>query len=316
MGQDDALSSVLKSVRLTGSVHFCFMPTGDWRVDAPQSMGMDTHTLRFVPFHILVHGHCWLKLHGVPTELAPGDIIAFPRGTAHQLGAGSGGRHLSPLADLPPPPPMGVPLLKYGDAPTQVRMMCGYLECEALDFRPIRDVLPELLMVRTSEDLGAAWLGASIAQIVAEVDGPSAGGRTVLERLTEMMFLELLRREIARHELSAHGWMTAVADSKIGKCLSRIHESPMMDWTIEDLASLAGTSRSVLIERFQRLLGVSPIEYVRDWRLHLASLQLLNSNRSIAEIAYDTGYSSETAFNRAFKRTYGEPPASWRKARS
>lgn len=316
MDRDDALSTVLRSVRLTGSVHFCFMPTGSWRVDAPQAMGMDPRMLRFVPFHIVVQGQCWMELHGVRTELAPGDIIAFPRGTAHRLGAGEGGYIINPLADLPSVPPSNIPLLKYGDAPGQVRMMCGYLECEALEFGPIRDVLPDLLMARTSESSGTAWLGASIAQIVAEVDRPSAGGRTLLERLTEMMFLELLRREISRNELSPHGWMAAIADPKIGKCIGRIHADPTRDWTIDELAGLASSSRSVLIERFQLLLGTSPIEYIRVWRLHLASLRMLNGNRPLAEIAYEAGYSSETAFNRAFKRAYGEPPAAWRKART
>lgn len=315
MERDDTLSTVLRSVRLTSSVHFCFMPTGDWRVEAPEAMGLQSRLLRFVPFHIVARGSCWLRLGDMRMELSQGDVIAFPRASAHQLGVGEAGRLISPLADLPTIRTSGVPTLTYGDAP-KVRLMCGFLECEALDFRPIRDALPELLMVRTAEDAAAAWLAAAIAQIVSEVDRPSVGGRTVLERLTEMIFMELLRRAIAGLEQTARGWMAAVAEPRVGACLSRIHAEPMREWTLEELAEVSGTSRSVLADRFQQLLGVSPVEYIRGWRLHLAALRLLDGGRSIAEIAYDAGYGSETAFNRAFKRTYGEPPAAWRKARS
>lgn len=316
MPREDALSTVLRSVRMTGSVHFCFMPAGDWRIDAPKSMGMDTGMLRFVPFHIIVEGQCWLTIHDRRLALAPGDVIAFPRGAAHQLGVGECGRLINPLADLPTASSTGIPLLRYGDGPDRVRMMCGYLECDALEFRPIRDVLPELLMVSTADDAGAGWLAASIAQIVTEVDRPSAGGRTVLERLTEMMFLDLLRREISRCDMSGSGWMAAVADPAVSTCLTMIHQDPMSDWTIDELARRAGTSRSVLIDRFKALLGASPIGYIRGWRLHLASLRLLESNLTISEVAYEVGYASEAAFNRAFKRAYGEPPAAWRKARA
>lgn len=314
MQRDDVLSAVLRSVRLTGSVHFCFMPSGNWRVEAPQAMGMDTGRLRIVPFHIVVEGRCWLRMGDDRRDLAPGDVIAFPRGTAHQLGAGDGRRLLRPLADFAAARAEGIPTLSYGDVPARLRMMCGYLECDALDFQPIRDVIPDLILARTAA-AEEGWLAASIRQIVGEVERPSAGGRTALERLTETMFLELLRREIALHPAAGAGFMAAVADPAVSRCLSAIHGAPAKDWTIDDLASIAGTSRSVLIERFRHLLGASPIGYVRDWRLHLASLRLSQSGLSIAEVAFEAGYSSEAAFNRAFKRAYGEPPAAWRQPR-
>ncbi len=314
MRRDDVLSAVLRSVRLTGSVHFCFMPEGDWRVEAPQAMGMDTGRLRVVPFHIVVEGCCWLSIGDDRRELEAGDVIAFPRGAAHELGAGDGRLLLRPLADLAAARADGIPTLSYGEAPGRVRMMCGYLECDALDFQPIRDVIPDLILVRTAAE-EAGWLAASIRQIVAEVEQPSPGGRTALERLTEMMFLELLRREIARREASRSGFMAAVADPAVSRCLAAIHAAPAKDWSVDELAGVAGTSRSVLIGRFNDLLGASPIGYVRDWRLHLASLRLSQSSETIAGIAFEAGYSSEAAFNRAFKRSYGEPPAAWRQSR-
>lgn len=315
MERKDTLSTVLRSVRLTGSVQFCFMPAGNWRVDAPKSMGRDLGMLRVVPFHIIADGHCWLKTHEVRTELGPGDIIAFPRGAAHQLGAGDCGPLVNPLADMARAQSDGIPVLQYGDAPNRVRMMCGYLECDALDFRPIRDIVPDLLLVRTASDPGACWLAASVTQIVTEVDQPSAGGRTVLERLTEMMFVELLRREFSKRDTAGSGWVAAAADPVVGKCLSLIHERPTSDWTIEQLAQFAGTSRSVLIARFNLLLGASPIAYIRNWRLHLASMALLQGDKPLADVAFEAGYASEAAFNRAFKRAYHQPPAGWRKAR-
>lgn len=313
----DALSAVLRGVRLTGGVQFCFMPAGAWRTDDRTRLGEIAGPVRgVIPFHIMAEGRCWIRCQQREEYLEPGDVVMFPLGCAHQLGAGSGETPLNPLGDLPQGPWDHVPVLKYGDDQDRVRMMCGYLACDAMEFQPIRDTMPDMILVRTRDPSEAGWLGAAVNQIVTEADRPSAGGQTVLERLTEMMFVELLRREVAAAADASEGWLAALSDSAIGRCLSAIHENPSRDWTIEELARLAGTSRSVLSERFQKLLGAPPVRYVRNWRLHLASRRLLETHEPIAAVAFHAGYSTEAAFNRAFKSCFGDTPAAWRAART
>jgi AraC-like DNA-binding protein len=147
---------------------------------------------------------------------------------------------------------------------------------------------------------------------VAEVDQPRAGGVSMLERLTEIIFIELLRHQIAGTQQGAVGWLAALADPALGRCLALIHSNPTRDWSLPDLATASGLSRSSLAARFEAVLDSAPMRYVRDWRLHLASVALSTGTKGIAAIAEDAGYGTEAAFNRAFARAYGDPPASWR----
>lgn len=289
------------------------MPTGDWETDAAPSLatmaGGESNT---VPFHIVAEGNCWLKLDDAKSELEQGDVVAFPFGTGHQLGAGSGGRLVTPVKDLPPKPWREIPVLRYGQEATRVRLLCGYLQCDALNFRPLRDCLPSLLHVKTRASNECYWLRATVEQLVNEVDQPRTGGLSMLERLTEVMFIELLRHRIITAGSRSLGWLTALADPSLGRCLSVIHENPAHRWSVPELSVIAGLSRSTLTERFEAMLNVSPMRYVREWRLYLSSVELSSTRKPVARIAYEAGYGTEAAFNRAFSRTFGAPPATWR----
>jgi AraC-like DNA-binding protein len=203
-------------------------------------------------------------------------------------------------------------MLRYGDAPKGVRLLCGYLNCDALNFAPLRAALPDLLHVRTKGANDAAWLGAAVKQLTLEADNPRPGGLSMLERLTEIMFIEVLRHRILVSAPEATGWLAALADSSLARCLGLIHDDPKRNWTVQNLAAESGVSRSTLMERFETKLKTSPMRYVRDWRLCLASTELTTSSKSIAKVADDAGYGTEAAFNRAFSRAYGMPPAAWR----
>jgi AraC-like DNA-binding protein len=310
---DDVLSDVLRTVRLSGSLQFCFMPTGAWQTDATPSLAnLSANASGTMPFHIMVEGSCWMKMDGQQYFLAAGDVLAFPFGTGHQLGAGAGGRLITPVKDLPPKPWREIPILRYGDGRQRVRLLCGYLQCDALRFRPLQNALPKLLHVRTRGANDADWLRATIAQIVAEVDRPRTGGLSMLERLTEITFIELLRHQIDASKKDSGGWLAALADPSLGRCLVLIHDNPRRDWSVQDLAAAAGLSRSTLATRFETVLDTSPMRYLRDWRLYLASVALRTTVRKIAAVAEDAGYGTEAAFNRAFSRAYGVPPAAWR----
>jgi AraC-like DNA-binding protein len=310
--EGDVLSNVLRTIRLSGSLQFCFMPTGAWQTDAEPSLaraaGGPSHA---IPFHIMVEGSCWLKMDGREFVLAAGDVVAFPFGTGHQLGAGANGSLITPMEDLPPKPWREIPILRYGEGSKRVRLLCGFLQCDAMNFRPLRNALPPLLHVRTRGAPGTEWLSATISQIVAEVDRPRTGSLSMLERLTEITFIEILRHRIITAETQA-GWLAALADPSLGRCLALIHDDPKRNWSVPTLSTASGLSRSTLAERFETLLHTSPMRYVRDWRLCLASMVLSSTSKPISTIAHDAGYGMEAAFNRAFARAYGLPPAAWR----
>jgi AraC-like DNA-binding protein len=267
-----------------------------------------------MPFHIVIEGACWLKVEGREAILGEGDIVAFPYGSIHQLGAGNDGKLVQPAQDLPPPPWRELPVLHYGDGPGRMRILCGFLQCDATRFRPLREALPNLLHVRTRSTQDADWLQATIQQIVAEVDRPRSGGLPMLERLWEVILVQLLRQEIAKARPGSVGWLAALADPALARCLSIIHDEPSREWSLQELAAAAGLSRSTLAERFDAVLDTSPMRYIREWRLYLASVALSTTSRAIAAIAHEAGYGTEAAFNRAFSRTYGMPPAAWRQS--
>ena len=321
----DVLSDVLRHIRLTGSLQFCLMANGVWKTDdKPTLANLDLATKSVVsvtgtiPFHIIVEGACWMKMEGALTELRAGDVVAFPFGTGHQLGAGDGDRMVTPVADLPPKPWRDVPTLQYGaegaEAGSGVRILCGFLQCDAMSFDPLRQALPTLLHVRTREDADAAWLRAAITQIVTEFDRPRSGGAAILERLTEVTFIELLRHQMHAAASAEAGWLAALSDPALSRCLALIHDDPAFDWSVEKLAAKSGLSRSALAERFDAVLGVAPMRYVRAWRLSLARSALRSGNKGVSTIAFEAGYGTEAAFNRAFARAYGVPPATWRQA--
>jgi len=320
---DDALSAVLRTIRLSGTLQFCFMPRGDWQTDAAPSLarlagGRDGGAGggRVVPFHIVADGRCWLRVGDARLELSAGDVIAFPFGTPHQLGCGAGGPTVTPVKDLPPKPWREIPVMRYGDGGTATRLLCGFLQFGSMAFRPLHDALPPVLLVRTASDPDAAWLRATLERIVAEAEHARPGGLSVLERLTEVTFIELLRHGIAGLAPGSVGWLAAMADPRLGACLSAIHADPRRDWSLADLSSVAGLSRSAVAERFATVLATSPVRYVREWRLCLAGDALRTTDRPIADIAFEAGYGSEAAFSRAFAKAFDSPPAAWRNAAS
>jgi AraC-like DNA-binding protein len=310
---EDVLSDVLKTVRLSGSVQFCVMVAGNWQTDAAPALGrMAKDSANSIPLHFVVEGKCWLRMDGRKTLLEAGDVVAFPFGTGHQLGAGAGGPLVKPVTDLPPRPWRQLPILKYGGDAERVRLLCGFLQCEAMRFPPLRNALPRLMHVRTAREPGAEFLRAALRQIVSEADAPRAGGLSVLERLTEIVFIEMLRHLMQASKPGSAGWLAALADPPVGRCLALIHEDPGREWSLQDLASSAGLSRSTLAQRFEEVTGTSPIRYIRDWRLCLAGMALTSGTKSIAAVAHEAGYGTEAAFNRAFSRNFGMPPAAWR----
>jgi AraC-like DNA-binding protein len=158
----------------------------------------------------------------------------------------------------------------------------------------------------------STWLGTTLKFTVNEARAARPGNVAMLGRLTELMFVEILREYMQRLPTSQSGWFAAVNDAQVGKALRLLHEQPVRDWTVDELAREVGLSRSVLAQRFAELVGESPIRYLANWRMQLAKQMMREGTHNIQEVATRVGYDSEAAFNRAFKRATGSPPAAWR----
>ncbi len=175
--------------------------------------------------------------------------------------------------------------------------------------------LPGLLRVNVRGSPAGLWLEASVRYALVEARSPRPGGAGVLAKLAEVLFIEVLRLAMQDESRPAAGWLAGVGDRIVGAALSALHERPSHGWTLDELAHLANSSRSVLAQRFQELVGQSPMQYLTQWRMLLASNLLRRGNVSLSQVAEEVGYLTDAAFSRAFRREFGLPPAAWRRAR-
>jgi AraC-like DNA-binding protein len=200
------------------------------------------------------------------------------------------------------------------------KFVCGYMSCDSQLSQVFLGGLPRMLKVSIRDDVSGQWLEQSIRYSVDHADTSRPGDEAVLAKLSEVLFVETLRRYIALLPQEQTGWLAGVRDAEVGKALALLHRKPAHPWTIATLANEVGISRSVLAERFRRYLSETPIAYLTRWRLQLGAQMLTSTSSSVAEIAAEVGYESEPSFNRAFKREFSLPPArfrsQWKSARS
>jgi AraC-like DNA-binding protein len=314
----DALSETLRVVRLVGAIFINARFTAPWCYLSPCA---DTvaHVLepgaeQVVIFHMITEGECWVEIDGEPPlRLIAGDVVVFPHGDAHAMTSAPGvppapgGRLADVLARRPRQ-------IAYGGGGAATRMVCGYMACDARLARLLLAGLPRVLRVNVRGSNAGAWLEASVRYALAEARSPRPGGAGVLAKLSEVLFIEVLRLYMNAAEEGRTGWLAGVRDRTVGAALAALHKDPARAWSLEELARTAGASRSVLAERFQQLVGVSPMQYLTQWRMLLASSLLRNSNAQLTHIAQDVGYQTDTAFIRAFRREFGAPPATWRRS--
>jgi len=317
----DALSEVLRLVRLTGAVFLDAEFTAPWCISAPSGVQVCTRHMplaqHVVIYHLITAGNCEVEFADeAPQRAQTGDLIVIPGGEAHLIG----GDLAAPRADLTRLVDRSnsdeVPRVSHGGGGAVTRMVCGYLACDSALFRTLFAALPRLMIINMRDDARGQWLASSLQFSLAEYAAPNAGASTVLAKLSELMFVEAIRRHAESLPPGQQGWLAGLRDRFVGKALAQMHSRPAHAWTVEELANDVGLSRSALGERFTAVIGVAPMQYLTRWRLQLAADQLHNSRRAIAAIAADVGYDSEAAFSRAFKRELGAAPATWRRAQS
>ena len=332
----DVLSDVLRVVRLSGAVFFTADFSSPWAIESPIHEMLASAVMPnaecVVLFHILVDGECEVVCQRHPVlTMEDGDVIVFLRGDQHTMRSRDAVT-VTPITSVISLHAHDEPAqLSFGGGGRTSRFVCGYLNCDQR-FGPLVEALPTMLLVRARDDYSTidavdasgrratvvpqgsgTWLGTTLKFTINEAKAARPGNAAMLGRLTELMFVEILREYMQRLPASEGGWLAGLNDAHVGKALRLLHADPVRNWTVDELAREAAVSRSVLAQRFTELVGETPMRYLANWRMQLAKQMMREGTRNIQEVATRVGYESEAAFNRAFKRATGSPPAAWRK---
>ena len=322
----DILSDVLRSVRLRGALFYYVTGGRNWAAEAPKARDIAATVMpdseHVMEYHAITRGSCWGAIVGEsPVRLETGDIVLFPHGDAHVISSAPGMRapadaagHLAYKVDQLPfvlhRDGVEVRAQTASDELCETTLVCGFLGCDLRPFNPLIATLPRLLHLRTSGNQD--WIAQFMRQAVSESKHKRPGGEAMLERMSEMMFVDAVRRYVDTLPEDSRGWLAGVRDRFVGRALALMHEAPATEWTVEELGRRVGLSRSALHERFAEMIGQGPMQYLTNWRMQVAAALLRNTNATVASVAQEVGYDSEAAFARAFKRLVGRPPAAWR----
>jgi AraC-like DNA-binding protein len=314
----EVLSEVLKAVKLNGALFYNAEFSAPWCVHSVDAQTVNSHlspnSQHVIIFHLLTQGSGYANLAGddrrVP--LNAGDILIVPSGDPHILGNGPPIKPVDRSQVLNQVLSQGLKVSRIGGGGELTKFVCGYLSCDPQLSRVFLGGLPPILKVSIRDDPSGQWLEHSIRYSVDNVDASRPGCGAVLAKLSEVLFVETLRRYIDNLPREQTGWLAGVRDPEVGKALALLHRQPAHHWTIASLAKEVGISRTVLAERFRRYLSETPIAYLTRWRLQLGAQMLTSTSSGVAHIGAEVGYDSEASFNRAFKREFGLPPARFR----
>jgi AraC-like DNA-binding protein len=272
-----------------------------------------------IAYHVVTAGRCFATAAGgqsIPLEA--GEVVVFTSGQPHVMSSGPNMRADPPMPDVLEVAAAGRKpfCINFGEGEASAKLVCGYFACDAGPFNPLLDNLPPVIKAGDPRNDGAGWIAQFIRFAVAEAADNQAGRDGVLTKLSELMFIDVVRRHLDTLPADQRGWLAGLRDPSVAKALSLLHGQPSHDWTIEELAREVGMSRSVLAERFADLVGLPPMHYLAKWRMQIASELLTGGNANLASIARTIGYESEASFSRAFKKLIGVSPSVWRRRSS
>ena len=299
----DVLGDVLETLRFRGSVFF--------RSDLAAPWGMSLPETGIPRFHIILSGECFIgsDAHGA-AKAEEADIVMLPNGSAHWI-ADKPGRELVPSARAGKACELGNPLFQKGKITN--RLMCGLVHYDQGASHPILDAFPEMMHFSMLESTGPIW---SIVKLIdTEMQGSQNLGSRIADRLTEVLFLQLLNHYVRENE-GKSGFLAALRDRRVYRALAFIHQEPEFAWTLKSLGERVGMSRATLVRQFQDVIGVAPMAYIADWRIMKAHNLAKYSATPFDQIADATGFASARTLSRAFQRHYGCTPSELRRSTS
>lgn len=304
----DVLTDVLQTVRVGAACYGRLEATAPW--------GISSAAADDAKFHVVLSGECWLSVDGLgaPVKLSGGDLVALPHGHAHSLrdALDTEVRSLESLVackacgDTRP--------LRIGGGGPETVLVSGRFHFEDRKNNPLLAVLPPLITLPGKSCQTIHWLEPTLKFIACEAASGRPGAQTVISRLADVLFIQIVRGHLASLPANSPGWLGALTDPQIGASLGAIHQNPEFDWTVQSLAAKVAMSRSAFASRFTRLVGEPPLQYITRWRMQKAAGMLREGNFTLGEIAQRVGYDSEAAFSKAFKRAIGTAPGAYRRA--
>ena len=319
----DALSDVLRVAHLTGGVFLHADFFAPWCMSArvtPEHCGPALGpTSHLILYHYVVEGDLHVQIEGEDGEsltIGAGEVVLLPRNDPHLMGSDLS---LPPVAGseiIRPPQDGGLASIHHGGDGGRTRMICGYLGCASGEGNPVISTLPALLKLDVEQASAAEWIHSTFRYAAEEVSAGRPGSGTVLAKLSELLFVEAVRRYAETLPDGQTGWLAGLRETHVARALALLHSDITRRWTVDDLGREVGLSRSALADRFIHLIGVPPMHYLASWRMQVATQKLRNTNASLAQVAELVGYDSEAAFSRAFKKAFGAAPATWRRSNS
>jgi AraC-like DNA-binding protein len=315
-GAAEVLEMALASLHLTGALFVRGEFSSPWALETSERDALASLLVpgarRVILFHVVLAGRLLVSIDGEEEELAAGDVAILPYADRHVLRSPAEARPVPFGKLLPPLPWQRLPAVRHGGGGIKTSIACGHLYSDDLSLSPVLAAMPQLIVVRPGRAALRAWLLANVRFALAETEARGGARDVLMQRLPELLFLKCLDEHARRHGPECAGWLAAAADPIVGRALAAVHREPAKPWTLETLARTSAASRSVLDERFRRLLGCAPMRYLAAWRLQLAARKLRTSNASVGTIAEQVGYDTVASFSRAFKRHAGVSPQRWR----
>lgn len=318
----DVLSDVLRVANLTGGVFLHAEFFAPWCIATQLSpdhcapaIGPASH---LISYHYVVEGDLLIRVEseGQSVALGAGELVLLPRNDLHLMGSDLS---LPPVAGsdvIRRPKDGGLFSIHHGGAGKRTRLICGFLGCASAEGNPLFSTLPPLLKLSIAEDGAADWIRSTFQFAAAEVTAGRPGSETVLAKLSELLFVDSVRRYADALPEGETGWLAGLREPHVARALALLHRDVARRWTVDDLGREVGLSRSALAERFIRFIGVPPMHYLATWRMHVATRKLRGTSASLGQVAETVGYDSEAAFSRAFKKALGVAPATWRRSNS
>lgn len=316
----DALSDVLRTMRLNGGVYLHGQYFAPWCLSVhadPRScvayLGQTTHV---IPYHFVLEGSVRLRLaDGQELQLTAGETVMFPRNAPHVMGSDLSASPVDADDLARPGADGGLATIHFGGTGECTRIVCGFLGAEDILGNPVIDALPTALHLAARPGSAGDWIRSCFHHAAEQIAAGRTGSEAMMSKLSEMLFVEAIQR-FAEDPVHPHtGWLAAFRDRHLSRALALLHARTAEPWTVDALGREVGLSRSALAARFVEVLGIPPMQYLANWRIHSAAHELASSGKPIPRIAQAVGYESEASFTRAFKRLMGMPPATWRRRR-
>ena len=313
----DALSDVLRVIRLSGGVFLEAQFTAPWcingRISPEDCAAFQVLPRHVITSHFVASGQMQLQVGDEVLNVRAGELVLLPHNDVHIFGSELGVAPISARDVIQPAPAGDLMRIVHGGDGEMTQVLCGFLGTNN-SFGPLLSSLPSVLKLDLRATPSGSWIESSFRFAISQIAAGRVGSTTVIAKLSELLFVEAVSHYIAGLPDDRQGWLAGLRDPHIGRALNLLHASPAKAWSAESLAAEVGMSRSGFAERFTTLVGQPPMQYLACWRMQLAGQRLRESRETIAQVGFSVGYESEAAFSRAFKREFGDSPAAWRRA--